>query len=171
MSECVICRKPLKGRQRKFCSRTCKNRDTNFHHQSYLCQQERGRENKLRLIAMLGGRCVECGYNRNYSALEFHHIEPAKKEFQLDMRSLSNMKWAVIVNEVNKCRLLCANCHAEHHNPRAWLTGIEDGSSNGRRKSLVIHRLQYDDLTMRTRRKRFPVCPLFLMRLRDAIHH
>src|SRR5258706_5203202 len=116
MGQCTICEKPLAGRQRKFCSRTCKNRDTNFHHQSYVRQQARGREHKLKLIELLGGKCAECGYCRNYSALEFHHIDPKLKKFQLDMRSLSNLRWDLILMEVQKCRLLCANCHAEHHN-------------------------------------------------------
>jgi hypothetical protein len=121
MSKCVICSKPLKGRQRKFCSRTCKNRDTNFHHQSYVRQQERGRENKLQLIALLGGKCAVCGYRSNYSALEFHHVDPTKKKFQLDMRSLANLRWKIVLEESKKCRLLCANCHAEHHNPDSLL--------------------------------------------------
>lgn len=38
----------------------------------------------------LGGKCQECGYNKNIAALEFHHINPDEKEFQLDMRHLSN---------------------------------------------------------------------------------
>lgn len=118
---CVICAKPLRGRQGKFCGRQCKNRYTNYHHQSYERQQERGRERKLKLIAMTGGRCGECGYSRNYSALEFHHIDPARKLFQLDMRSLANLQWELILIEVDKCRLLCANCHAELHNPDSQL--------------------------------------------------
>ena len=69
MNTCVICSSPLAGRQRKFCGRQCKNRCTNYHHQSYLRQQARGRENKLKLVEMLGGKCAECGYRRNYSAL------------------------------------------------------------------------------------------------------
>jgi hypothetical protein len=122
--QCTICGRSLVGRQRKFCSRACKNRDTNFHHQSYLRQQARGRENKLRLIAMLGGECAICGYRRNYSALEFHHVDPADKKFQLDMRSLSNMQWDLILQEAKKCSLLCANCHAEHHNPHSTMPAL-----------------------------------------------
>jgi len=117
--QCTICSGPLKGKQKKFCSRACKNKDTNFHHQSYLRQQERGRANKLRLVEMLGGQCTVCCYRRNYSALEFHHLHPVDKKFQLDMRSLSNMRWNLILHEAKKCILLCANCHAEHHNPNS----------------------------------------------------
>ena len=70
----------------------------------------------------MGGHCAECGYRRNYAALEFRHVDPAGKPFQLDMRSLANLQWEQVAAEVTKCRLLCSNCHAEHHNPDATLT-------------------------------------------------
>jgi hypothetical protein len=69
------------------------------------------------LIKLLGMRCEVCGYNKNYAALEFHHVKPSDKLFQLDLRSLSNRKWEAVLDEVKKCRLLCSNCHAEEHNP------------------------------------------------------
>lgn len=69
----------------------------------------------------MGGKCSNCGYARNYAALEFHHVEPSEKLFQLDMRSLANLQWELVVVEARKCRLLCANCHAEWHNPKSLL--------------------------------------------------
>lgn len=122
MAACIICGAALQGRQGKFCGRQCKNRYTNYHHQSYARQLTRGRERKLRLIAELGGCCAVCGYARNYAALEFHHLDPARKELQLDMRSLANLQWLDIIAEAGKCQLLCSNCHAEQHNPNAMLT-------------------------------------------------
>ena len=121
MTTCVVCSGRLSGRQGKFCGRQCKNRHTNYHHQSYARQHERGRERKLTLIRLMGDQCQECGYRRNHAALEFHHIDPAQKSFQLDMRSLANLQWEQILTECRKCRLLCSNCHAEHHNPHAAL--------------------------------------------------
>lgn len=121
MLNCVICGKPLCGRQRAFCSRHCKNRHTNYHHQSYDKQLARGRISKTRLVLKLGGRCVICGYARNLAALEFHHREPGLKTFQMDSRTLANRTWRDIEMEANKCLLLCSNCHAEHHNPGAFM--------------------------------------------------
>jgi hypothetical protein len=69
----------------------------------------------------MGGRCSVCGYRRNYAALEFHHVDPMQKVFQLDMRSLANLRWTQVLDEAGKCQLLCSNCHAEHHNPDAML--------------------------------------------------
>ena len=114
---CVVCNKQLQGRQRKFCSRECKNKAGNIAYQSYLAQQRRGRLRKLELVRMYHGSCESCGYNKNYAALQFHHVDSGAKSFQLDLRSLSNRRWSVISEEVKKCILLCSNCHAELHNP------------------------------------------------------
>ena len=69
------------------------------------------------LVELLGGACTICGYCKNYAALEFHHEQPELKDFSLDLRALSNRSWAIILAEVQKCQLLCSNCHAETHNP------------------------------------------------------
>ena len=120
---CLNCSNILSGKQTKFCSRLCKNTYNNESLQSYTAQQKRGRERKLELIKMMGGECERCHYKNNFSALEFHHINPKTKLFQLDLRSLSNRRWEVIVEEAKKCLLLCSNCHAEEHNPDCSLWG------------------------------------------------
>ncbi|HOU66130.1 MAG TPA: hypothetical protein PK861_08845 [Thermomonas sp.] len=114
---CAVCTKPLLGRQRRFCSRSCKNRDTNHRHQSYSSQQTRGLARKIELIVACGGKCNRCGYARNLAALTWHHLDPALKGFNLDVRSLSNRNRDAIDDEIRKCILLCANCHAEIHFP------------------------------------------------------
>ena len=117
-SKCETCAGELAGRQRKFCSRKCKNASTNFRHQTYCRQQARGVARKRRLVAEHGGGCTRCGYRRNYAALEWHHVVPSSKAFNLDLRALSNRRFAVILAEIEKCVLLCANCHADLHNPK-----------------------------------------------------
>jgi hypothetical protein len=117
-SFCATCRAVLRGKQRKFCSRICKNRDTNHRHQSYARQQQRGIERKAAMLEQHGGRCSHCGYARNAAALTWHHLDPAQKAFDLDLRSLSNRTQAAIDAELRKCILLCSNCHAELHFPQ-----------------------------------------------------
>jgi hypothetical protein len=118
---CVECETPLRGRQRKFCSNACKQRN-HYHrvkHQTntYFSQTLRGLRRKLRLIKRKGGACSRCGYSANIAALQFHHRDASRKAFQLDLRSLSNRRWQIIAGEATKCDLLCANCHAEVHHP------------------------------------------------------
>ena len=117
VTTCTICEKLLRGRQSKFCSRRCKNADTNCRHQSYLAQQRRGRERKECLVRVKGGECQFCAYRKNLAALEFHHVSADEKDFQLDLRSLSNRSWPRILSEARKCILVCSNCHRELHNP------------------------------------------------------
>ena len=112
-SNCVVCGKPLIGKQTKFCSPPCKNKDL----QSYEAQKRRGLARKLKLIKTAGGKCTICGYHRNLAALVFHHTDSMEKDFKLDMRSLSNRKLEPVMREIDKCILVCANCHAEMHNP------------------------------------------------------
>ena len=119
--KCLQCGKKLSGRQTKYCSRLCKNAFNNINFQSYQAQQKRGRDRKLALIQIKGSKCSRCGYDKNFAALELHHSDPATKEFQLDLRSLSNRKWDVILREAEKCDLVCSNCHAEIHNPDCFL--------------------------------------------------
>ncbi len=88
-----------------------------MNYNDYNSQKLRGLKRKLELIESRGGKCEVCGYDKNIAALEFHHINPDEKEFQLDMRHLSNTSLERLQNEVNKCQLLCANCHREAHNP------------------------------------------------------
>lgn len=68
---------------------------------------------KLKAIDYLGGKCNKCSYNHYYGALEFHHLNPAEKEYQWD--KLRRRTWDVIKSELDKCVLLCANCHRETH--------------------------------------------------------
>ena len=112
-SNCIVCSKPLTGKQTKFCSPACKNKDL----QSYEAQKRRGLSRKLNLIKTAGGRCTICGYRKNLAALVFHHADSSGKDFKLDMRSLSNRKLEPVLREIEKCVLVCANCHAELHNP------------------------------------------------------
>lgn len=110
---CVVCGKILHGKQTKFCSQACKNKDL----QSYEAQQRRGLERKLRLVKEFGGCCSIYGYHNNLAALVFHHTDADHKDFKTDMRSLSNRRFEAVKDEIDKCTLVCANCHAELHNP------------------------------------------------------
>ena len=70
------------------------------------------REVKRKLIEYKGGKCQICGYNRCQEALEFHHLDPSQKDFTISggTKSFESLK-----PEVDKCILVCANCHREIH--------------------------------------------------------
>lgn len=72
----------------------------------------RGRDLKIQAVKLKGGKCENCGYNHYIGALEFHHLDPSEKEisFSKSRRSFENLK-----AELEKCVLLCSNCHREEH--------------------------------------------------------
>jgi hypothetical protein len=116
--KCIVCSQDLLGKQTKFCSRLCHNRFGNHNHQSYLKQQERAASRKNELIKLFGSCCSICSYSKNYSALEFHHLDPSTKKFGLNARHLSNLTWESCLEESKKCDLICSNCHRELHHPQ-----------------------------------------------------
>jgi hypothetical protein len=73
-------------------------------------------ENKIKAIEYKGGKCNMCGYNKCTSALEFHHLDPSIKEYNKDSRGLNRRRsFENSKIELDKCILVCANCHREIH--------------------------------------------------------
>ena len=70
---------------------------------------------KVEFINLKGGSCNLCGYNKNITALEFHHRDSSTKDFSIDIRKLANTKKETLLLELEKCDLICANCHREIH--------------------------------------------------------
>ena len=88
---------------------------------------------------MNGGSCSLCGYNENIAALHFHHVNAEEKSFKLGMRILSNTRWESILDEVQKCILVCANCHAELHNKELTIENVKritNGAARRKRRDV-----------------------------------
>lgn len=82
------------------------------------CQVEatqKRRDNvKEMAIEYKGGKCSICGYNKCIGALEFHHLDPNKKDFGISSKGYTR-SWDTVKAELDKCILVCANCHREIH--------------------------------------------------------
>tara|TARA_R110000824_G_scaffold20545_18_gene77456 strand:+ start:291 stop:680 length:390 start_codon:yes stop_codon:yes gene_type:complete len=72
------------------------------------------RQRKAELVEYAGGKCVCCGYNESDAALQFHHKNPKEKDFGVAAKGCC-MSLEKAKKEVDKCALVCANCHAEIH--------------------------------------------------------
>ena len=58
-------------------------------------------------------KCSECGFNHP-AALDFHHVNPNEKEYSIAyLKHLGSKE--KLLQEVDKCIVLCANCHRIHH--------------------------------------------------------
>lgn len=111
-------------------------------------QKLRGLKRKYSAILEYGGKCQKCGYNQNLSALEFHHRNPEEKELQLDIRTFANTSLEKLKKELDKCDLLCSNCHKEHHYPEYDINNI-----GNLLKEIESERVDF------TREKRISICP------------
>jgi len=69
---------------------------------------------KQKAVDYKGGSCINCGYSKCITALEFHHIEPDGKDFSISQKGHTR-SWDIIKVELDKCILVCANCHREIH--------------------------------------------------------
>ena len=76
-----------------------------------------------RAVALLGGKCQLCGYARCIGALEFHHPDPSKKDFSISADGMTR-SWERVKAEVEKCILICANCHREVHAGMTQLSAV-----------------------------------------------
>lgn len=70
---------------------------------------------KIRMVEAMGGSCNICRYDKCLDALEFHHLDPSKKDFAFGKSRANPKRWIVLVEELRKCVLLCNRCHREVH--------------------------------------------------------
>ena len=76
-------------------------------------QREDKRLKKLQAIQYLGGRCSKCLQEFHPAVYEFHHLDPATKD--RDPSKMLSLTWRKVAAELDKCILLCANCHRLTH--------------------------------------------------------
>lgn len=111
----------------KFCPR-CKDtksikefytrRGTQTHSYCKLCVSEqtkdRQRALKAKAVAYKGGKCVDCGIEDHPAIYDFHHLNPDEKEFTIAHKKQYTFN-EEIKKELDKCVLLCSNCHRKRH--------------------------------------------------------
>lgn len=84
--------------------------NTAYHKKYYL---DKKRQRKIDAINYLGGVCNKCKGTFDPVIYDFHHIDPTTKE--KDPSQILLRKWDRLVKELDKCVLLCANCHRLEH--------------------------------------------------------
>ena len=82
----------------------------------YLIAAVQKRRKKIRKMAIeyKGRKCQICGYDRCEEAMEFHHLDPSGKDFGISEKGYTR-GWKRVKMELDKCIMLCANCHREVH--------------------------------------------------------
>ena len=72
---------------------------------------------KKRLVELYGGKCIKCNYDKNLRNLVFHHKDPQQKNFEINAYSIGAKPWDKLIEEANKCELMCHICHNDYHYP------------------------------------------------------
>ena len=101
----------------KNCGKTFEYKRSKGHRKNFCstCEQAKRREKmKQACVDYKGGACKVCGYNRCISALSFHHLNPSEKDFNISANN-GCKSWDKMKKELDKCVLLCSNCHSEVH--------------------------------------------------------
>lgn len=118
--KCVVCDKEIEvtlNSKKKCCSVECRMKYRIEYHKNRNYEYDKVKEwrnnRKIKAIEYKGGKCIKCGYDRCITALEFHHLEPNKKDFTISKNV--NHSFEKIRKELDKCILVCANCHREIH--------------------------------------------------------
>ena len=73
---------------------------------------DRRREIKIKAIEYKGGKCEHCGLIDSPEVYDFHHLDPSKKDFSVGKQQKA---FETIKKELDKCILLCSNCHRKVH--------------------------------------------------------
>lgn len=86
-----------------------------YHGRDYYLKRQRNI--KQQAVDYKGGKCIVCGYNKYLGALQFHHLDPTQKDPLLYGKAVTRQgrNFEAIKPELDKCALLCANCHSEVH--------------------------------------------------------
>lgn len=107
-----------KCKQEKSIDNFYSKRNNNYHSWCKLCNHEatleRQRNFKRLAIEYKGGKCEDCGIVDNQVIYDFHHIHPNEKDFNISKFRATTWN-KKIENELDKCVLLCANCHRKRH--------------------------------------------------------
>ena len=110
---------PRHGARSGYLNLPCREECCTEANRVYLRQQRQNRREWLAAYKLEKG-CADCGYNAHSEALDFDHVED-NKEFGLGGRG--GQSWERIYAEVEKCEVVCANCHRvrtrqKFHDPR-----------------------------------------------------
>lgn len=116
MKKCVLCGQPFEVKKyawvRKYCYNCVPEENETFSHADAITAKRRAI--KKALIKIKGGKCSICGYDKCIQALQFHHLDPNKKDIGVSTNLSTDFD--KLKKEVEKCILVCANCHREIHN-------------------------------------------------------
>lgn len=130
--QCVRCRESFTADN--FIKR--KDRDNTYHSYCKACMNKdvSGRyvNLKSKLIKIMGDKCSRCDKSYSLSVYSFHHTEPEHKDFNLGDKRYNSVE--SVMKELDKCILVCQNCHAEIHHEKNLEEGLSSKNSENTKR-------------------------------------
>lgn len=77
-------------------------------------------EKKQKAVDYMGNKCLDCQQSFPNCCYDFHHLDPTKKDLSL-AQLVGSRSWERILVELEKCVMLCSNCHRVRH----WKENLE----------------------------------------------
>ena len=116
--DCKYCKSEIKNsKKRSYCSENCTILGRREYQKSRNYNYEQVKEwrvlVKKKAVEYKGGKCQICGYDKCMRSLDFHHLDPTQKDFAIS--TFKNKKIEKLKTELDKCILVCSNCHGEIH--------------------------------------------------------
>ena len=112
LHKCENCRETDSSKFNGHKKSKCKRCQNSSNTKTYPKLKEWRKNTKLKLVEGFGSICSCCGLIDAPLVYDFHHLNPSEKDFSLSSKVKS---WDVIVNEANKCIMLCSHCHRKIH--------------------------------------------------------
>lgn len=104
------------GTVKRYCAKNKRSNLTPEEKKKKRSEAVKKRRDKVKIMSIeyMGSKCECCGYDKCNSALEFHHKDPNKKDFGISSKGYTR-SWEKVKEELDKCIMVCSNCHREIH--------------------------------------------------------
>ena len=98
----------------------CQSKKRKGDEQNNRKQRLRARSFMKHYKQLIGGQCAKCKYSKTQASLEFHHVSRGEKKTSMSHIISNGSYHEEIMHELDKCILLCRNCHMEFESS-AWI--------------------------------------------------
>lgn len=125
----------LLEKELKKCILLCPNCHFEYHFKDIEVMDDRNKQAKEMLLEIKNtNQCVKCGYDVYIGALDFHHKEGYIKTFSIGNEigkcSKIDELGSILIEELEKCDVLCKNCHVLEHIDKDKIEQLLDNIKN-----------------------------------------
>lgn len=107
----------------KECHRRRNRRHYAANKSTYMASALKFSKNRSLAINTLKQKCTQCEESRSW-CLDFHHLDPTEKDANISTMVRKGLSFHRISEEIDKCVVLCKNCHADMHHKMRHEKGI-----------------------------------------------